>query len=242
MNNPIFPDGEIPEEILKRLRENTFINFKESFFRATGPIPTEAHFGTAAVEQPDGTWKDGVYGEFGKVHLTGYEENGVFRPITFKYEHQTPFSPEFVKEYEKTEAWEKRRRFINEIVGVAINPVTARKWLEPEYKVGDGETDGTLFNKPAIFRNYIPKDVLCLTFSNGSVSMIKIVEVIYKNPTGRKSGIGLCQECVFMDKEGLCKNINAPRSMLNGFVNYPKWGCGLQEPKPTDNDAIAEAQ
>jgi len=176
MTDHIFPDGEIPEEILKRLRESDFLNFKSSFFRAVGPIPTEAHYGTAAVEQPDGSWKDGVYGEFGKVHLTGYEENGVFRPITFQYANH--FDENFVREYEKAEVWEKRRRFINEIVGVAINPVTARKWLEPGFRVGDGETDGTLFNKPAIFRNYIPYDVLCLTFSNGSVQMIKIMEEV----------------------------------------------------------------
>ena len=188
MTEHLFPDGEIPEEILKRLRENTFINFKESFFRGVGPIPTmkpenatypcnSGIFETESIKgtarEPEG-WKGETFGDF---NVTGYQENGVFRSITFKYANH--FDENFVKEYEKAEAEEKRRRFINEIVGVAINPVTARKWLEPGFRVGDGETDGTLFNKPAIFRNYIPYDVLCLTFSNGSVQMIKIVEVIY---------------------------------------------------------------
>ena len=50
--------------------------------------------------------------------------------------------------------------------------------------------------------------------------------------TGKKTGIGLCQECRFMNEQGLCRNIDAPRVMLNDFVNYPWYGCGLQEPKP----------
>jgi hypothetical protein len=164
---PLDPFADLPPELLKKMLDQNFVNFRSSFFRAAGPIPESGPRPTSYTFEPE------------PGDLTGFEENGVWRPITFKIEHEydvTFGNPFFAQDYARAETEENKRRFTSKIIGIGFNPITAKKWLEPTYKVPDGESDGMVFGRPTIIRAYIPEDVVLLTFKNGSVSMIKIIE------------------------------------------------------------------
>jgi len=173
MNMPPDPLKDLPPEILKKMMDEQFIHFKSAFFRATGPTPAgmnDVRFNTG-YRVPEA--------ELDPEDIEGVVDNGVWRPISFKIEHEydvTFGNPFFAQDYARTVVEENRRRFAAKIVGIGFNPITAKKWLEPTYKVADGESDGMVFGKPTIIRFYIPCDVVLLTFNNGNVSMIKIIE------------------------------------------------------------------